>query len=72
MFLADDEEMSSPVYKAFWNALRGGNAKAGEFKRRGKGGKEVEFVLFCFWLLNVFARCICKQRILRSCWAGKL
>jgi methyl-accepting chemotaxis protein len=41
MFLVDDEEMSSPVYKAFWNALRDGKARTGEVKRRGKGGKEV-------------------------------
>ncbi len=51
MFLADDEEVSSPSYKAFWSALLGGNARAGEFKRKGKGGKEVEEGLFVLFLV---------------------
>ncbi|MCT8267591.1 methyl-accepting chemotaxis protein [Afifella sp. JA880] len=33
--------LASPSYQAFWEALRRGEFQAGEFKRIGKGGKEV-------------------------------
>ena len=35
------EERTSPEYRAFWDALRRGEFKAGEFSRRGKDGREV-------------------------------
>ncbi len=35
------EYKSSPEYKMFWEALNRGEAQTGEFKRIGKGGKEV-------------------------------
>jgi methyl-accepting chemotaxis protein len=31
----------SPEYKAFWDSLRSGQFQAGQYKRLGKGGKEV-------------------------------
>ncbi|MBR0718018.1 PAS domain-containing methyl-accepting chemotaxis protein [Bradyrhizobium liaoningense] len=34
-------ERDSPAYREFWAALRRGELQAGEFKRIGKGGKEV-------------------------------
>lgn len=39
--LVSQEEKTSPAYKAFWDALRRGEFQAGEFRRIGKGGKEV-------------------------------
>ncbi|WP_428534616.1 methyl-accepting chemotaxis protein [Rhodopila sp.] len=35
------EERTSPEYRAFWDALRRGECKAGEFRRHGNGGREV-------------------------------
>ena len=32
---------ASPEYRAFWNDLREGGYRAAQFKRRGKGGREV-------------------------------
>ncbi len=40
MFIAPDER-SSAAYREFWAALNRGEYQAGEFKRIGKGGKEV-------------------------------
>jgi methyl-accepting chemotaxis protein len=40
MFVAPDER-DSPAYREFWAALNRGEFQAGEFKRIGKGGKEV-------------------------------
>lgn len=40
MFL-DKEESSSVEYQGFWKSLAAGEFKSGEFKRVGKGGKEV-------------------------------
>ena len=37
----DDAYTSSPEYRQFWKALRAGELQSGEFKRTGKGGKEV-------------------------------
>lgn len=37
----DDEYSRTPEYRQFWKALRAGEFQAGEFKRLGKGGKEV-------------------------------
>ena len=37
----DPVEASSADYGAFWDKLRGGQFVAGEFKRFGKGGKEI-------------------------------
>ncbi len=37
----DPAYAKSPEYKAFWNKLRDGDYDAGEYKRIGKGGKEV-------------------------------
>ena len=34
-------ERDSPAYRAFWDALRRGEYQAAEYKRIGKGGKEV-------------------------------
>jgi methyl-accepting chemotaxis protein len=38
---ADPEYKASPEYQQFWDALRRGEYQDGEFKRLGKGGKEV-------------------------------
>ena len=38
---ADPEYKVSPEYQQFWDALRRGEYQAGEFKRIGKGGKEI-------------------------------
>jgi methyl-accepting chemotaxis protein len=35
------EERDSPAYRAFWDALRRGSFQAAEFRRIGKGGREV-------------------------------
>ena len=40
MFLAPGQR-DSAEYKAFWEALRRGEFKAGEFRRQGKGGRDV-------------------------------
>ena len=40
MFVEPDYK-NSPEYKQFWEALNRGQAQVGEFKRLGKGGKEV-------------------------------
>jgi methyl-accepting chemotaxis protein len=40
MFVASDERDSS-AYREFWASLNRGDLKSGEFKRFGKGGKEV-------------------------------
>jgi methyl-accepting chemotaxis protein len=37
----DQAERDSPAYREFWTALNRGEFQAGEFKRVGKGGKEV-------------------------------
>ncbi len=37
----DQAERESPAYREFWAALNRGEFQAGEFKRIGKGGKEV-------------------------------
>src|SRR5258708_20785282 len=39
--LIGQAERESPAYRAFWAALNRGEYQAGEFKRIGKGGKEV-------------------------------
>ena len=38
---ADAEYKASPEYRQFWDNLNRGEAQTGEFKRIGKGGKEV-------------------------------
>ncbi|KQP91692.1 PAS domain-containing methyl-accepting chemotaxis protein [Methylobacterium sp. Leaf117] len=40
MFL-DPEHRASPEYARFWEALRRGERQAGQFRRLGKGGREV-------------------------------
>ena len=40
MFVAP-EEVDSPAYAAFWDALRRGEFQAAEYRRLGKGGREV-------------------------------
>jgi|GEM_PF-974966 len=40
MFVAA-EEAASPAYQAFWQDLKAGRFKSGEFHRRGKGGRDV-------------------------------
>ena len=37
----EQDYVSSPAYRQFWDALARGEAQAGEFKRIGKGGKEL-------------------------------
>ena len=37
----DAAEQNSPAYRAFWDSLRRGEYQAAEYKRIGKGGKEV-------------------------------
>ncbi|ATH07341.1 chemotaxis protein [Halobacteriovorax marinus] len=37
----ESEYSSSPEYKVFWESLRKGEFQSGEYKRLGKGGKEV-------------------------------
>jgi methyl-accepting chemotaxis protein len=37
----DPTEASSPAYRAFWEKLRGGQYDAGQYRRLGKGGREV-------------------------------
>ena len=37
----DDAEKTSPEYKEFWDALNRGEYQAAEFRRIGKGGREV-------------------------------
>lgn len=37
----DDAMRDSPEYQAFWSKLRQGEFQAGQFKRLGKGGREV-------------------------------
>jgi methyl-accepting chemotaxis protein len=37
----DPDEVKSPEYREFWEALRRGEPKVAEFRRLGKGGKEV-------------------------------
>ncbi len=38
---ADPAYANSPEYGDFWNSLKRGDFRAGEFKRLGKGGKEI-------------------------------
>lgn len=40
MFL-DDQDQKSPEYRVFWSKLAAGEYQAGEFKRIGKGGREI-------------------------------
>jgi methyl-accepting chemotaxis protein len=40
-FFVDDEETSHPSYKAFWAALSSGKFQQAQFKRLGKGGREI-------------------------------
>jgi len=40
MFVTEDER-DGPAYRAFWEALKRGEFQAAEYKRVGKGGKEV-------------------------------
>jgi methyl-accepting chemotaxis protein len=40
MFVCEDER-NAPAYRAFWEALNRGEYQAAEYKRVGKGGKEV-------------------------------
>jgi methyl-accepting chemotaxis protein len=40
MFLSSDQS-GSPEYREFWNALRRGEYQSGEYKRVGRGGREV-------------------------------
>ncbi len=42
------EEREAPAYRAFWEALRQGAFQSGEFRRLGKGGREV-------WLQATYA-----------------
>jgi methyl-accepting chemotaxis protein len=37
----DDKERASPAYRAFWEALKRGEFQAGQYRRIGKGGKEI-------------------------------
>ena len=37
----DPEQQSSPEYAAFWEALRNGEFRTGEYKRVGKGGRDI-------------------------------
>ncbi|PIK15144.1 PAS domain-containing methyl-accepting chemotaxis protein [Halobacteriovorax sp. JY17] len=37
----EEEYSSSPEYKSFWESLRTGTYQAGEYKRLGKGGREI-------------------------------
>src|SRR5690349_4581629 len=37
----DPQERESTAYEAFWSALRQGEYRSGEFRRYGKGGREV-------------------------------
>jgi len=37
----EDHERNSHAYKAFWDALNRGEFQSGEYKRLGKGGKEI-------------------------------
>lgn len=37
----EPDYVASPAYKAFWEALQKGEAQISEFKRFGKGGKEI-------------------------------
>jgi methyl-accepting chemotaxis protein len=39
--LVDPAYRDSEAYRAFWTALRNGTFQAGEFKRLGKGGREI-------------------------------
>lgn len=39
--LVSQDEKTSPAYRVFWDALRRGEFHAGEFRRIGKGGKEI-------------------------------
>jgi methyl-accepting chemotaxis protein len=39
--LVDERYAESPEYQAFWERLRTGEAETGEFKRIGRGGREV-------------------------------
>ena len=37
----DPEEAGGPAYAAFWRTLAGGTYQSGEFRRLGKGGREI-------------------------------
>ncbi|MDT9121616.1 PAS domain-containing protein, partial [Escherichia coli] len=37
----DPAERNTPGYRAFWDALRRGEYQAGQYRRLGKGGREV-------------------------------
>ena len=37
----DSKVASSDEYRSFWNDLKAGKHRAGEFQRLGKGGKEI-------------------------------
>ena len=41
MFVDDDYRRSPPEYREFWAALNRGEFQSGEFRRLGKGGREV-------------------------------
>ena len=37
----DGAYANSPEYEAFWEALRGGEFQAGEYRRKAKGGRDI-------------------------------
>lgn len=54
----DETYRESPEYKSFWDDLRAGNPKVGEFCRQGKGGREI-------WLLGSYYPVIENGKVTR-------
>ncbi len=43
----DETEANAPEYSAFWDSLRRGECKQGEFRRKSKDGKDVWIQAYC-------------------------
>jgi methyl-accepting chemotaxis protein len=52
--LADSSVMSDAEYHEFWDGLRQGNVRSGEFRRVKKGGEEI-------WILASYARTVDEE-----------
>ncbi len=78
---AETEYASSSEYRNFWDKLRGGEFNLGEYKRIGKGGKEVWILASYNPILNMngkvfkvvkLATDITKQKLVTADYKGQL
>src|SRR5437660_8545096 len=80
MFI-DQSEREGPAYRGFWAALGRGEFQAGEFKRIGKGGREVWIQASYNPILDLdgkpfkvvkYATDITKQKLVNADYQGQI